>query len=308
MAMLDGSTVSLQELTALSAKAHGLSLPAHRSQLLASGDCSIILGRGMEYAESRRYEAGDDARMIDWRVTARTGTPYTKVFREDRRRQVHLIVDLRSCMRFGTRKAFKSVVAAQAAALTAWVAHLNGDPVRVILLADQGLSALPPAASKGALLRQLKRLSAATAHMPEPNENQAAVAFSGCLRQIRPGDLTLMMSDMSDLPADVMRGLEHLSQRRLAMVCWILDPLERQALPAGHYPITDGEKFTTLRVHSKRRMHDLQRLLDARRTSIERTLRRLSIPVLQLDCGDSVAAVLCRAFHRGSRQQRRGWQ
>ncbi len=302
--MAEGSRVSPQELIALSAQAHGLSLPVHRSQLQASGHCSIILGRGMEYAESRRYEAGDDARMIDWRVTARTGTAYTKVFREDRRRQVHLVTDMRTCMRFGTRKAFKSVVAAQAAALAAWAAHLHGDPVSLIVLADHGLVKLPPAASKGALLRHLKRLSAATTHMPKPDKTQAAADFSGCVKQIRPGDLTLMMSDMSDLPADVVRGLEYLNQCRLVMVCWILDPLERQALPAGHYPITDGVKFTTLRLTSKRRIRELQRLLDDRRETIERTLKRLNVPVLELDCGDSVAGALYRAFHRGSQVQR----
>ena len=79
----------------------------------------------MEYSESRIYLPGDDIRSIDWRVTARTGHTHTKLFHEDRERPVFFVVDLGGHMRFGTLRAFKSVVAAEAASLLAWAAVEN---------------------------------------------------------------------------------------------------------------------------------------------------------------------------------------
>ena len=78
---------------------------------------SALRGRGMEYDESRPYQAGDDIRTLDWRVTARTGKPHTKLFREERERPVFVCCDLGKTMRFATQGSFKSVVAARAAAL-----------------------------------------------------------------------------------------------------------------------------------------------------------------------------------------------
>ena len=94
--MLRGSEVFTDDLIRLRGSAHGLRLPTRQSVLLAGSTRSMILGRGMEYEESRKYAPGDDARTIDWRVTARTGVAHTKVFQEDRQRAVYLVVDMTS--------------------------------------------------------------------------------------------------------------------------------------------------------------------------------------------------------------------
>ena len=73
-----------------------------------------IRGRGMEYAESRPYQAGDDVRALDWRLTARLGKPHTKLFREERERPVCLGVDLGPSSHFATRGVFKRGQAARA--------------------------------------------------------------------------------------------------------------------------------------------------------------------------------------------------
>ena len=79
-----------------------------------------LRGRGFDFEEIRRYLPGDDIRSIDWRVTARTGKPHLRVFTEERDRPVILVVDQRRSMFFGSRRALKSVVAAETAALAAW--------------------------------------------------------------------------------------------------------------------------------------------------------------------------------------------
>ena len=126
----DGGTLAdLQSLIALRGEARRLDI-APRGKVLATrsgGHLSRFRGRGVEFDESRVYQPGDDPRNMDWRVTARAAQPHVKLFREERERPVWLLVDMGPRMRFGTRIAFKSVIAAHAAALLAWAAVDQGD-------------------------------------------------------------------------------------------------------------------------------------------------------------------------------------
>ena len=120
--------VTLADLVRLRAAGESLQLTAPRIRVaIEGGHVSPYKGRGVEFDESRPYQPGDDLRTIDWRVTARTGKPHTKVFREERNRPVFVWLDLRRPMLFATRGAFKGVRAAEIAALVAWSAVANGD-------------------------------------------------------------------------------------------------------------------------------------------------------------------------------------
>ena len=124
-----GVRIGIRELIALREQAARLDL-SPRGRVLATrigGHLSRFRGRGMEFDESRVYQPGDDPRNMDWRVTARVGIPHVKLFREERERPVWLLVDQGAAMRFGTRVAFKSVIAAQAAALLGWAAVDRAD-------------------------------------------------------------------------------------------------------------------------------------------------------------------------------------
>src|SRR5690554_5148832 len=99
---------------------------------------SKFKGRGMEFDEFRHYQAGDDIRAIDWRVTARTGTPHTKLFREERERPVFVVVDLSHSMQFGTQLLFKSVQACHLAAVVAWLTVARGDRIGAVIGSQAG--------------------------------------------------------------------------------------------------------------------------------------------------------------------------
>ena len=101
-------------------------------------------GRGIDFEEFRPYQAGDDIRLIDWRVTARTSRPFTKVFREERERPVIIAVDQSRNMYFGSQVAFKFVIAAQAAAVFCWLAIDNGDRVGGLVYSDRSSSLVRP--------------------------------------------------------------------------------------------------------------------------------------------------------------------
>src|SRR5215468_8343223 len=117
-----GVYVTLERLASMRHRARGFSfLPRQPvTSLLAGGHTSKLRGRGLDFDEIRKYLPGDDPRTIDWKVTARTRTPHTRVFTEERERQVLLVVDQRLGMFFGSVRMMKSVAAAEAAALGAW--------------------------------------------------------------------------------------------------------------------------------------------------------------------------------------------
>ena len=94
---------------------------------LSGSHLSRFKGRGMEFDEACPYQAGDDIRNLDWRVTARSGRAHTKLFREERERSVLFWVDFRSNMQFATRGRFKTVLASEAAALLAWATRRQGN-------------------------------------------------------------------------------------------------------------------------------------------------------------------------------------
>ena len=143
-----GVVASLDELIRQRAPRRSVGMgPTGRVRTLHSGAYdSVFHGRGMEFDESRLYQAGDDVRTIDWRLMARTGRVHTKLFHEERERPVRMLVDARPSMRFGTRDSFKSVLAARAAATLAWAARDAGDRVGGILLRSSGPTELEPSA------------------------------------------------------------------------------------------------------------------------------------------------------------------
>ena len=133
-----GVRLTIDELLALRREAMALDLSSNYrvSSTLAGGYRSKFRGRGMDFDEVRLYQPGDDIRNIDWRVTARTGKPHTKLFREERERPVFLLLDQSKHLFFGSRVAFKSVIAARAASLLIWASITAGSRIGGVLFDD----------------------------------------------------------------------------------------------------------------------------------------------------------------------------
>ncbi|HSB97975.1 MAG TPA: DUF58 domain-containing protein, partial [Spongiibacteraceae bacterium] len=135
---LHGAYCDLAELTAARLAADGLGLQSlKRAHSPLFGELRANLrGRGLEFEEVRSYQAGDDVRNIDWRVTARTGRPFTKLFREERERPSLLVIDQRQPMFFGSRTCFKAKLAAYYGALLAWAALQQGDRIGGLIIGN----------------------------------------------------------------------------------------------------------------------------------------------------------------------------
>jgi len=119
---------------------------------------STFKGRGMEFEEVRQYELGDDIRLIDWNVTARTGYPFIKKFREERELSVIFLVDMSSSGFFGTKERFKEETSAELCALLAFSAIKNNDKVGMIIFTDRIEKFIPPKKGKAHVLRLIREI------------------------------------------------------------------------------------------------------------------------------------------------------
>lgn len=235
---------TLDELIRLSQPAAGLKLARPTLRALQSGQyLSRFKGRGMEFDETRPYAQGDDVRNLDWRVTARTGRPHTKLFREERERPVFLAVDYRAPMFFGTRGMFKSALAARLAALIAWSARRHGDRIGGQIFAEAGSAEFKPEHGHKSVLRLLKALVDRAVPPAGPTRSAAALeeALIRLPRHARPGSLAFVFSDFRHLSAAGEAALGRLARHCDGVLVLIFDPLE-QSLPLGRHRYGIGER------------------------------------------------------------------
>lgn len=299
---LSGVEASVDDLIGLRFRARRLEFGIGRRarHSMSGGHGSRFRGRGMEFAESRIYQPGDDVRSIDWRVTARTGRPHTKLFQEERERPVILLVDLGASMFFGTRTAYKSVVAAETAALIAWAAMGGGDRVGALVAGRSGHMELKPVAGRRGVLRVLHALAALSRPVADDEEQRIGLRES-LLRArhvARPGSLLVIISDFYGLDEDAAGHLTRMRQHNDMLACWIHDALEREPPPPGRYGVSDGWQTATLDTLSRRARLRYAESFGAEAERLRTTLGRLAIPLLPIATGDDVAEALRRGAPR----------
>lgn len=284
----------LAELIALRGPAHGLSLHAQRPALaqLQGAHRSAQRGRGLEFEEVRLYAAGDDARTIDWRVTARRGRPHTKLFREERERPVWLLADLHPDLYFGSRRQLKSALLLRAAALLAWVAVLGGDRLGALIATGHDQPRIfPPRGREAGVLPVLEALVEAQPRAPgAPAADSLATALGALRPLLQPGSLVLVLSDFSGLDDRTEAALGALSPHCDCRLLALTDPLERSGLPPGLYRAGLPDRLWWL--DGARSQHAWQEKWTARQQRLDAMARRLSLPLTRLDTADAVAESL----------------
>ncbi|MCF7223344.1 DUF58 domain-containing protein [Marilutibacter chinensis] len=195
---------------------------------------SPLRGRGMDYAESREYVAGDDARHIDWRLTARTGRAHTKLFQAERERLTLIVGDTAPSLYFGTRTRFKSVQAARAGAIAAWVAARDGDRIAA-LRGSRGEPPIAPAAGTRGVLQVLDGL-VRWYRAPQQDDLGLDVALEHAGRLLRPGSRLVVLADAASIAAIPERRWPVLAQHHEVIVLMLTDPFET-APPGTRLPL-----------------------------------------------------------------------
>lgn len=254
-----GAFVDLRQLLEQRHVARHLELQhSARTRLGMTGThLSKIKGRGVDFEEHRAYQPGDDIRTIDWRVTARSGRPFTKVFREERERPVIIGVDQGHSMYFGSQVAFKSVVAAEAAAIICWTTVDHGDRVGGTVFSDNKLELVKPRRSKRSALRFLHLLAEYNQDLVNSHAHSNPVggrlkkALEQMCRITKPGSSVYLISDFNDYSPDCQGLIQQLAMHNSMTCVLVYDALEEHLPRPGVYSITDGQSRSALDTHSR---------------------------------------------------------
>ena len=288
----------LEELVRLGEAARQLKLTPQVARARQAGQyLSRLRGRGMEFDESRPYQPGDDVRNMDWRVTARIGRPYSKLFREERERPVLIGVDARVPMFFATRGRFKWARAQCAAALLAWAAFQGGDRVGGELFSGTGHLELRPRRGRSSLLRFLKAL----ADQP-PGKDDGTASLADPLRRLRrtahPGSLVVLASDFRGFDESAERQLVRIARHNDVVLFHFHDRLERELPEPGLYRVGDGRRSLVLDTGRRELIEAHQARYRERVERLRRLGRQHGMTWLQCATDEEPVEVLARAFGR----------
>jgi uncharacterized protein (DUF58 family) len=286
----------LAERIAMRHKARGFSYlprqPVH--SLLAGRHASRLRGRGLNFEEIRRYQAGDDIRQIDWKVTARTRKTHSRVYTEERERTTLLLVDQRITMFFGSVARMKSVTAAEAAALSAWRVLEQQDRVGALVFNDSDIVEVRPQRSQSAVMRilqaiveQNRALSVTAGTQNHPG--QFNEVLRRCDRIAGHDCVVCIISDGSGQDEETRRLLTRIARHNDVLFAFVYDPLEADLPAAGPLVFAEADQQLDLDTSSgtlRERFHDG---FAASRAGGRKFLLQRKMPVIPLDTQADVA-------------------
>lgn len=277
--MSEGLSTELAELLALRRYAQSVSYKPEEQAARRGNHLSKLRGRGMDFSEVRNYQAGDEIRHMEWRVTARTGRPHIKIYQEERERPVVILADFSPSMFFGTRIAFKSVVASRLAALLSWTAIKQGDRVGGLLFSQDSYKEFMPRAREAGIvsfLSGLSQLSQQKISHYSIETDKMSHALLRLRRVTKPGSVVVLISDFYGINEECAQHLHRLRRHNDVLAYHICDPLELAPPLPQQYAVSNGEEdilFDTrlsavqnaYQNHCRQRLFDLQELFKSTR-------------------------------------------
>ncbi|MBB6157490.1 uncharacterized protein (DUF58 family) [Pseudomonas sp. JAI115] len=291
--------VSLAQLMALEFKARDLSFLARQPQgsILAGNHASRLRGRGLNFDELRRYQPGDDLRHLDWRASLRTGKPVVRTFTEERDRPALVVVDQRMSMFFGSQRSFKSALAAELAALAAWMVFNAGDRVGGLVFNDQRIDSIAP-------LRSRKRVEALLSHVAQQNqalnaanpdaedEDQLDKALQRCLALAGHDHLICIVSDFAGAGERTLQLMRQLRAHNDVIALQVYDPLALKLPSDGRLLVTQGQLQVELAVEKRSVHQPLGDYLGGRLKDVATLLRRSQVPLMMFSTAEEAHAQL----------------
>lgn len=296
--------VDLGRLTALEHRARGFDfLPRQPVGSVLSGRrASRLRGRGLEFEEIRAYLPGDDPRAMDWRVTARTGSPHVRVTREERDRPALLIVDQRQAMFFGSVLNMKSVTAAEVAALAAWRILGAGDRVGGMVLSDGGILEVPARRGRAGIQRLLSLIAtrngalSATAPVVPDAPGLLNAALIRAARIVTHDWLVLVISDFDGADAATFRALTSLARGNDLVLALVSDPLAHEIPDRGRVVVGDGRLQVELDFAESRVRRNIAEVGGDRIKRLIAWQDRLDAAILPVSAGEATEAQMARLF------------
>ena len=299
--MVDGVVAKLDELIGLRRYAQSVQYQPEGRALRSGNHISKLRGRGMDFSEVRNYQAGDEIRHMEWRVTARTGRPHVKIYQEERERPVVILADFNPSMIFGTRIAFKSVVAARLAAMLAWSVTKQGDRVGGFLFsATKHSEFIPRGRELGVLplLASLSRYSDQTDTEREAKPRKLSDALVRLRRVVRPGSILVLISDFYFMDSDCEKHLSRLRAHNDILAYHICDRVELSSPKPQQYAITDGQQEVLLDTRIEAVNIGYEHYCQQRIEELQARFKRLQIQYVQATADTHLAQLVRQTFPR----------
>jgi len=304
---------TLKELQRLRHRARGFSFlprqPVH--SLLAGGHASRLRGRGLNFEELRHYFEGDDTRSIDWRATARLGAPYVRIYSEERDRPVLLLVDQRNSMFFGSRRAMKSVAAADAAALSAWRVTSLGDRIGAIVFGDDGIVVVKPEGRERGALRVLGEVVRQNARLAGPRTTGSASsrlneALRAAARLATHDWLVCLISDAAGEDEETTSLITRICGHNDVLAMFVHDPMEQDLPRIGMANFSSGEAQIEVDASARGLRDRFSSEYTQWRARLAGLSRKRAIPVLPISTHRDVADQLRELIGRRQAQRLAG--
>lgn len=283
---------SLEQLMLLEHRVRGLSFLSRQplSSILSGSHAARLRGRGLSFDELRQYNPGDDLRHLDWRASQRYGKPFVRSYTEERDRPTLLLVDQRMSMYFGSRRSFKSVLAAELAAIGAWMALQAGDRVGGLVFGDRQIDYIRPLRSRArvealcsAIVRHNHALHATRSEDDAPG--QLDRVLRQCLGLAGHDSLVVIISDFAGVTEQTLQLLRQLSAHNDVLALQVFDPIALRLPDRGRVTVTQGELQVELEVGRRQVRRPLGEFLSGRLKGVATLLRRSQVPLMMFSSG-----------------------
>jgi uncharacterized protein (DUF58 family) len=263
---------------------------------------SVFRGQGMEFAEVRAYQPGDDFRAIDWNVSARLGTPFVKTFTEERELTLLLVVDRSGSTHFGD-PVTKAGLAVEVAAVLALAAAVHNDRVGALFFTDAVEHVVPPRKGRRHALRVIRDL---VAFQPAGRRTNLAASLTYAGRLLRHRSIVVILSDF--LAEAWERPLRRLASRHEVVAITVEDPREALLPESGWIELADAESGRRVLVDAgNRAVRDrVARMAQRRQDERRRALTSSGADHLELETGTDYKVPLHRHFALRARRVSRG--
>jgi len=282
----------LKKVRRIELKTKGLS-----NQIFSGEYHSAFKGRGMAFSEVREYTVGDEVRTIDWNVTARLGTPYVKIFEEERELTVILVVDLSASDNFGSVEQLKKSVITEICAVLAFSAITNNDKIGVIFFTDQIEKFIPPKKGKSHILRIIREL---IEFKPEGKATDISMALRYLNNVVKKRSIAFLLSDFMD--NNYENSLKLANKKHDLVALNITDRRELEMPKIGRVLFADPEtgEMNWINTNSSRVRANYAERAQQRQLEIKDACRRAGVDMATIATNESYITPLRNLFSKRS--------
>jgi len=256
---------------------------------------SVFKGRGMAFSEVREYQPGDDIRLIDWNVTARNGSPFIKIFEEERELTVYLLVDISKSGEFGSQNQLKQEFAAEIASVLGFSAIKNNDKVGLILFSNDIEKYVVPKKGKSHVLRVIREL---LYNEPKGNKTSIKNVLDYLLKVAKRKSVVFLISDFID--DDYWSSLKIVNRKHDLIGIRLFDPAEKLLPDLGVIKVRDPESGSSFWIDTSNRaeMEKLKTQINSDLDAFNKQAKKIGFDIISVSTNGDFVDPLISLFRK----------